>query len=147
MLPVPNAPTGPNIVARRWTQHPDNVQRARDELRLHLLRWRVPVDVSDSAVLVLSELLTNSLRHARDPEGRHIETRFEHRINGVRIEVHDAGEAKPELREASPEEESGRGLTLVHVLTGGQWGVSNREGTGKLVWAECVPTPDMGVPR
>ncbi|MBM9507927.1 ATP-binding protein [Actinacidiphila acididurans] len=147
MLPVPKAPTGPHIVARRWTQHPDNVRRARDELRLHLLKWRVPVDVSDSAVLVLSELLTNSLRHAVDPEGHHIETRFERRRNGVRIEVHDASEGNPQLREASPEEDSGRGLTLVHVLTGGQWGVSSREGIGKLVWAECLPENDERAPR
>lgn len=137
MLPVPNTPGDPDVVARRWTHDPRNVQRARDDLWFHLLKWDMPVDVTDSAVLVLSELFTNSLRHAREPQGRHIETRFERRRGGVRIEVHDAGDAKPHRREASADEEDGRGLALVDVLTCGRWGVSDRDGVGKMVWAEC----------
>jgi anti-sigma regulatory factor (Ser/Thr protein kinase) len=138
MLPVPNAPADPDIIARRWANDPRNVQRARDDLSVLLLKWDMPVGVMDSAVLVLSELFTNSLRHAREPQGRHIETRFERRRGGVRIEVHDANDGKPHRREASGDEECGRGLALVDVLTGGCWGVSEREGVGKVVWAECA---------
>lgn len=136
MLPVPNAPTDPDIIARRWTHDPENVRRARDDLWFHLLKWDMPEEVTDSAVLVLSELLTNAVRHACEPYGRHVETRFERRRGGVRIEVHDANDGEPRLREASAIEESGRGLALVDLLTGGCWGVSDRGGVGKSVWAE-----------
>ncbi|WP_329182617.1 ATP-binding protein [Streptomyces sp. NBC_01477] len=139
MLPVPNAPAGPCVIAHRWAYDPENVQRARDELRLHLAKWGTPVEVMESAVLVLSELFTNALRHARQPEGRHVETRFERRASGVRIEVHDAGETRPERREVHPDEECGRGLVLVDALTGGRWGVGERAGVGKMVWAVCGP--------
>jgi two-component sensor histidine kinase len=137
MLPVPNAPTNPDVIARRWTHDPGNVQRARDDLWFHLLKWNMSEEFTESAVLVLSELLTNAVRHAREPRGRHIETRFERREGGVRIEVHDANDGKPQLRETSGDEESGRGLVLVDRLTGGHWGVSPRDGVGKMVWAEC----------
>jgi two-component sensor histidine kinase len=93
---------------------------------------------ADDAVLVVSELLTNSLRHAREPHGRQIATRFERLESGVRIEVHDANDSKPERQEASSEAVSGRGLALVDVMTGGRWGVSDREGVGNLVWAVCA---------
>ncbi|CAG7650985.1 hypothetical protein SBRY_50496 [Actinacidiphila bryophytorum] len=33
------------------------------------------------------------------------------------------------------DEEAGRGLALVDALTGGRWGVSDRDGVGKLLWA------------
>jgi two-component sensor histidine kinase len=93
------------------------------------------------------ELVTNSVRHAREPRGHVIRTRFERLGRGVRIEVHDADDAKPEQRDASGDEESGRGLALVEAVTGGRWGVSDREGIGKLVWALCAedgPVPTEG---
>lgn len=143
-LPVPNAPADPPTVARRWTRDPENVGRARDELCLHLAKWNM-AEVTDSALLVLSELVTNAVRHARQPGDRQIETRFVRRDGGVRIEVHDASDAKPELREVPDEEaECGRGLFLVDHLTGGRWGVSDREGVGKLIWAHLACGPGGG---
>lgn len=56
----------------------------------------------------------------------------------MRIEVHDAGGLTPEFREALADEEGGRGLGLVDVLTGGAWGVSDRDGPGKAVLAVCT---------
>ncbi|MBM9508055.1 ATP-binding protein [Actinacidiphila acididurans] len=145
MLPVSGAPGEERIVAHRWANYDRNVARVRHELRLQMVKWHVPEGVWEPAVLVLSELFTNSLRHARNPEGHQIETRFELQPRGVRIEVHDANAAKPELREASEDEESGRGLTLVDCVTSGRWGVSDRDGIGKLVWAECVEGNDAEV--
>jgi two-component sensor histidine kinase len=94
--------------------------------------------LADTAALLVSELMTNSVRHARRPCGRLIGTRFERLESGVRIEVHDANDSRPERREVSAEEESGRGLVLVDALTGGHWGVSARDGVGKMVWAVCA---------
>ncbi|MGW5349437.1 ATP-binding protein [Streptomyces sp. NPDC004031] len=111
--------------------------RARRLLVRSLGDWGL-AHLSGAAELVVSELVTNSVRHARDPRGHVIRTQFERLGRGVRIEVHDAGESKPEQRDVSGEEESGRGLALVDAITGGRWGVSDREGVGKMVWALCT---------
>ncbi|MFI0895442.1 ATP-binding protein [Streptomyces sp. NPDC020983] len=110
---------------------------ARRLLVRSLAGWGL-AHLSAAAELVVSELVTNSVRHAREPRGHVIRTRFERLGRGVRIEVHDANDAKPEQRDASGDEESGRGLALVDAVTGGRWGVSDREGIGKLVWALCA---------
>jgi anti-sigma regulatory factor (Ser/Thr protein kinase) len=102
--------------------------------------------LAETAQLIVSELVTNSVNHAREPRGRLIATRFERVESGVRIEVHDAGDQKPERREALSEEESGRGLALVDALTDGRWGVSERLGVGKLVWAVCAEHGTEKVP-
>jgi anti-sigma regulatory factor (Ser/Thr protein kinase) len=124
-----------------WPPAPRSVGRARQFLARHLDAWGLP-QLTDSAQVIVSELVTNAVRHAHPPYGNLIGTRFERLPSGVRIEVHDCNGSKPERREASAEEESGRGLALVDQLTGGQWGVSDRNGPGKLVWAHLSDTGD-----
>lgn len=134
--PTPVAEERPTVVTKTWPPAPQSVGRARRLLVHHLDAWGLP-HLVDAALLVLSELVTNSVRHARSPQGHLIGTRFERLERGVRIEVHDANEQKPERREASTDAEFGRGLALVDALTDGQWGVSDREGPGKMLWAVC----------
>ncbi|KIF68026.1 hypothetical protein HY68_04150 [Streptomyces sp. AcH 505] len=126
----------PPLVVKRWPSSAQSVGRARHLLLRHLQAWRL-TDLADSAPLVLSELVTNAVQHGRVP-GRLIETRFERLVGGVRIEVHDAGDTKPQLRTPTADDDSGRGLALVDALTNGCWGVSGRAGVGKLVWAVCA---------
>lgn len=133
----------PGVVVRTWPHGPRSVARARHLLVSTLASWDLP-HLADSAALVVSELVTNSVRHAKVPRGRLIRTRFERLGTGIRIEVHDAPGIRPELRSAAPDAESGRGLALVDVITSGQWGVSERGGVGKLVWAVCA---DAGAAR
>lgn len=124
------------IVARLWPHTPRSVGRARHELTAALNGWGLE-DLADSAVLVLSELFTNAVVHAR-VSGRKVQTRYVRTAGGVRIEVHDASEGRPEWRAAAEDDETGRGLALVNALAGpGHWGVREREGVGKMVWAEC----------
>ena len=53
----------------------------------------------------------------------------------------DANDALPTPREASPDDESGRGLTLVAALADG-WGAEPRPGgIGKSVWLELKADP------
>jgi len=102
-------------------------------LAVRLVGWGLP-ELVDSAELVVSELVTNAVAHAHPPYGGGITTRFERLASGVRIEVYDASDRRPERREASGDEVSGRGLVWVDALTGGRWGVSERDGPGKCVW-------------
>lgn len=126
-------------VVLRWSRHPRCVRLARFELRKALAGWGLGV-LEESAVLVLSELLTNAGRHARVSPGREIETWFQPLPGGLRIEVHDASSEKPEPRVADADAEEGRGLALVAALAD-EWGVADRDGVGKLVWAELsLPT-------
>ncbi|MDJ0347663.1 ATP-binding protein [Streptomyces sp. H10-C2] len=124
--------SGPPVV-RRWSRHPRSVGCARAELLTTLDGWGLS-EVADSAAVVLSELVTNAVRHAHVSPGREIETRYLRVGDGVRIEVHDAAEQRPGRATPSAEAEHGRGLFIVDALSE-CWGVSERDGAGKSVWA------------
>ena len=126
------------VVSRR-SRHPRCVGLAREELRKALARWGLS-RVEDAAVLVLSELLTNAGRHARVSPGREIETRYVRMTDCLRIEVHDASAERPEKRQPGAGECGGRGLVLVEALAD-RWGVEDRHGPGKAVWAELALSP------
>jgi anti-sigma regulatory factor (Ser/Thr protein kinase) len=136
----------PAVVVKTWPRSFRTVTRARHLLSEHLDAWGLS-HLADAAELVVSELVTNAVNHARSPRGHLIATRFERLESSVRIEVHDASERKPERQEASADAEFGRGLALVEALTSGQWGVSVREGPGKMVWAVCSDDEKIGTPQ
>jgi len=121
------APTDWPTLVKTWSHRPANVPRARHELRRELAEWGLPA-LADTAELVLAELLTNAIRHARSPAGRRIETRYRMTSDGLRIEVHDANLTLPAMppEVASEAAESGRGLALVAALTGGRCGADER---------------------
>lgn len=92
-----------------------------------------------TAALVVSELATNAVIHARTP----FEVRVRMVGNLIRIEVHDGSPRRPTQRLFSDEATSGRGLRLVQSLCP-SWGVEvDADGPGKTVWAE-VPVPEAG---
>ncbi|NUS09896.1 MAG: ATP-binding protein [Streptomyces sp.] len=128
-----------------WPPTPASVGKVRRLLVDHLAVWNLP-HLADPAELIVSELVTNAVVHARKPRGHLIRTRFELIGSGVRIEVHDASEEKPDAQVASSDGESGRGLALVDALTSGRWGVGDRVGIGKMVWAVCTDD-GTGAPR
>ncbi|MFI5802607.1 ATP-binding protein [Streptomyces sp. NPDC051561] len=126
------------MVVLRWGYGPREIGTARAELRKVLASWGTAASVEDSALLVLSELLTNAQRHGRIP-GREVETRFL-RLNGgagVRLEVHDTSPRRPAPGAPDPYSCEGRGLLLVDGVAD-RWGVNDRSGPGKTVWAECT---------
>lgn len=60
----------------------------------------------------------------------------------LRVAVSDANGRLPEPRQAAPDDESGRGLTLVAVLAD-DWGAVRRDGgIGKTVWFELAHQSD-----
>jgi anti-sigma regulatory factor (Ser/Thr protein kinase) len=113
------------------------VGRARTLLREQATSWKLPDEVTETALLLLSELMTNAYHHAKVSPGREIWARCV--LNGdgrLRVSVTDANDTLPTLREASPEGESGRGLALVATLAD-DWGAEPRPGgIGKTVWFE-----------
>ncbi|MCF2539032.1 ATP-binding protein [Streptomyces nigra] len=92
----------------------------------------------DDAVLVVSELATNAVRHSRSgaPGGWFlVVVCFGDDL--VRIEVVDeGGERVPHLCDVTSQEESGRGLLLI-ASCAKDWGVKNWP-QGRAVWAELV---------
>lgn len=128
---------GGDAVVSRWSRNPRCVGQARAELRKALMSWDLTV-IEDAALIVLSELLTNAVRHGCVPPGREIETRFLRACDGLRIEVHDAADGGwPLLTVPEADAPGGRGLVLVDALAD-RWDVSGRVGPGKVVWAELA---------
>lgn len=62
---------------------------------------------------------------------------------GLRIEVHDASAQRPRRRAGELDAGDGRGLLIVDAPADA-WGVSDRVGVGKLVWAVWRPADDGG---
>ncbi|WP_306317655.1 MULTISPECIES: ATP-binding protein [unclassified Streptomyces] len=128
----------PQDIEWRLPRHARSVGRARRLFREQAASWALPEELTDTAELLLSELLTNAYRHARTPAGREIWTRAVLTDDRLRIQVTDAGDTLPVPRTPSPEDESGRGLALVALLAD-EWGAREREtGVGKVVWFELA---------
>jgi DNA-binding NarL/FixJ family response regulator len=94
-----------------------------------LARWGY-IDPLDVVKLLVSELVTNAVVHARS------EAEVVVRLHGhvVHVEVLDDSAVMPVLRAPLPEDTSGRGVALVDALAS-SWGARQREG-GKVVWFE-----------
>jgi anti-sigma regulatory factor (Ser/Thr protein kinase) len=87
-------------------------------------------DASFAAELILSELITNAIRHGAGP----IRVRLLHDRTLI-CEVSDASNTAPHLRRAAATDEGGRGLFLVAQLSE-SWGTRYLP-QGKVIWAEC----------
>ncbi|SHN16463.1 ATP-binding protein [Actinacidiphila paucisporea] len=107
------------------------VGRARREVRDCLVAWRRDEAV-DSALLVVSELVGNALRHAPNSV---IGLTVTAGGGEVLVEVRD-GSRKPPVMEPHPDpySETGRGLPLVHALSR-DWGWAPHEDGTKTTWA------------
>ncbi|WP_173877743.1 ATP-binding protein [Streptomyces sp. 3214.6] len=120
----------------RLSHSPRSARRARDLLRIQLLEWKIDAQVAFTAELLLSELVTNALLHARMPAGREIGVRVARYNERLRVEVADANNSRPQLRTAIDTDEHGRGLALIDALAQ-RWGCCpRRHGIGKAIWAE-----------
>jgi DNA-binding response OmpR family regulator len=88
-------------------------------------------DLTDTVTLLVSELVTNAVLHA----GTDVEVMVRLTATAARIEVTDASAESIAPRDATTEEDSGRGLALVGTLAQ-RWGVRPAAGGGKTVWFE-----------
>jgi anti-sigma regulatory factor (Ser/Thr protein kinase) len=110
------------------------VAEARELTRTALLSWRLE-HLVDLATLVVSELVTNALTHARSE----MTLELTRRPDLLRVSVTDASPDSPRRRRADPAAEGGRGMHMVAELAS-RWGIEQLP-SGKRVWAEIVIEP------
>ena len=92
-------------------------------------------DWLDSAAVVVSELVTNAVRHG----GGCIELQLEAHDERVVVSVADGSSVVPRRRD--PDDVGGRGIALIEAMSRG-WTVQNYEG-GKRVRVEMLPCPGV----
>jgi signal transduction histidine kinase len=109
------------------TQAPGLARRATREV---LTSWQV-AHLTESALLIVSELVTNSVKHCN---GSMLLLQMRTTGTRLRIEVHDADPRWPRPSIPAELDESGFGLVLVNALAD-RWGVCESV-TGKAVWVE-----------
>ncbi|MFG2778748.1 ATP-binding protein [Streptomyces prunicolor] len=119
-----------------WTfpAEPGAVRTARTAVRGQLRDWDLDA-LADIAALLVSELVTNALRHATGPIGVRL-VRPVGPAGVLLVEVSDPLPDPPRERVARPEDENGRGLQLVAGACV-RWG-TRPGGAGKIVWFELA---------
>lgn len=150
----PEAPAAPLAYEGVWRftapALEESVPQARRAVRDLLGRQGVPADqdLVYSLLLIISELVTNSVRHAAllSPE---VAVEVAIGREWVRVAVEDNHPYRPKALEAADfGQTGGRGLLLVREITLGAGGVCDVEHTstgGKVIWA-ALPLTGPAVP-
>jgi len=112
----------------------ESARAARAWVKSTFRRWHVSRHCTDLAVLLVSELATNSIRHAAGPR---LHVAAVCAAGHITLSVTDAGSRQPRIYPTAhtpqPDEEHGRGLLLVSTLATA-WG-SRTAQDGLTVWA------------
>jgi anti-sigma regulatory factor (Ser/Thr protein kinase) len=109
--------------------------RARHFVSKTLQHWGLEGVVADAELLV-SELVTNAILHARSPAT----VTVDRTPTVIRVSVRDHSTATPRLRDYEPAAVTGRGLLLVDRIAQ-RWGIETDAG-GKCVWFEVPAHAD-----
>ncbi|CAL9585596.1 ATP-binding protein [Streptomyces sp. enrichment culture] len=116
-----------------------SVPQARHAVRDLLRRQGVPAadDVIEGLLLIVSELVTNAVRHAAllSPQ---VAVEVAVGAEWVRVAVEDNHPYRPKALEADSGRTGGRGLLLVREITreaGGACDVEHTASGGKIIWA------------
>ncbi|MEU6351246.1 SpoIIE family protein phosphatase [Streptomyces sp. NPDC047072] len=131
--PVAEAPAIRRTLLSVAQAQPERVAVARQQLRELLHDW-ASADQVDSAVLLLSEMLTNVLVHTDADALLHAEVRGPAGERRMRVQVTDTSDDLPHKRRPGELASSGRGLLLIEMLAD-LWGV-DPQGEGKSIWFE-----------
>jgi anti-sigma regulatory factor (Ser/Thr protein kinase) len=113
---------------------PEGASFARRAMGRAAELWRLDREMTETALLLVSELATNAIRHGTPP------VRLSLRLDRdrLRVEVTDSSPALPELGHPGPDQISGRGLQIVQQLAA-TWGASSSpRKLGKTVWFELT---------
>ncbi|ARZ66776.1 ATP-binding protein [Streptomyces sp. HU2014] len=129
-----------------------SVPRARHAVRDLLRHQRVALgeDLLQGLLLIVSELVTNAVRHAAllSPE---VSVEVSLGPDWVRVAVEDDHPYRPKPLEAGEDQIGGRGLLLVKAISdeaGGLCDVEHTASGGKVVWAALpLGAPATSPPR
>ena len=117
---------------RRFDDDPRAPRAARRFVVETLEGWKL-WELCDDAALVVSELATNAVLHARSDFSVVVSWQG----TAVRVSVRDASAAAPVRQDVPVLATAGRGVALVAAIAG-RWG-AELVGGGKIVWAELSP--------
>ncbi|MFH8756904.1 SpoIIE family protein phosphatase [Streptomyces atroolivaceus] len=115
---------------------PSAVATVRSDVSRKLTEWNL-TEEAFTTELILSELVTNSIRYATGP----IRVRLI-RDRTLICEVSDRSSTSPHLRQAASMDEGGRGLFLVAQLAE-RWGTRYTDDGGKVIWTEQLLQPEV----
>ena len=115
--------------AHRFPRELESVTKARHFVADTVLEWGFD-QISQEAQLVVSELASNAVRHARSA----FSVVISEADSSLRLAVSDKSHALPTKQRPANSSSSGRGLMLVAALAI-EWGVEQAL-DGKVVWAE-----------
>lgn len=141
-VPLRSVATPQTAATCSFWARPESVRAGREFTRSTLREWGLPA-LTDLAELVVSELLTNALRHGV-PSARGItrecpiKLRLLAQVPYLMCMVTDPGAGTPVLRDPSPAAENGRGLNVVELCCV-RWGWHLLDEDGKVVWALLRP--------
>ncbi|WP_243060132.1 ATP-binding protein [Nocardioides sp. SR21] len=91
----------------------------------------MPADTTDTALLLVSEVVTNAVNHGRGRPVLDVQVAPDR----LSVSVSDSAPGAPEVRRDNPLlADGGRGMLLVETLAS-RWGIDRRPG-GKRVWFE-----------
>jgi hypothetical protein len=127
-------------------------RQARRFATATLERWHFSREVIETTRLIISELVTNSIKACESDKGKPqpgdpdvvecVSLALWRSPGHVVIEVSDRDSKPPVLGDADVYAERGRGLLLVRTLSE-RWGVRRRPSGGKVVYA-VIPTRGTG---
>jgi hypothetical protein len=117
---------------RRFAASPEAPRESRHFVLATLEEFGCEQFATDAA-LVVTELATNAIEHARSDFTVSVVVAD----GGIRIEVRDWSRLEPRIQDASIVATSGRGLLLVDALASA-WGIIHGEAV-KVVWAQLAP--------
>ena len=121
------------------------VRIARHRFADQLKAAGVPADQTQDAMLVLSELVSNAVKHAAPLPSGEITVRWQVDHDVLHIGITDGGAGtRPRAAAAALSAAGGRGLEIVRTVST-QWGVTEAEDS-VTVWAE-VPRSQRDLPR
>lgn len=136
------------VVTMTPGSQPGALKQARDSAITILRRWGVRERCGDIAIVV-SELLTNALRHALPAHreirpgassGEAIRLGLVQPGSWVLCAVSDPSQRLPVAQDPGPLADGGRGLHIVEALSD-NWGCAPLGGHGKIVWAMFADPP------
>ncbi|WP_308211731.1 ATP-binding protein [Actinoallomurus soli] len=114
---------------------PSSVSEVRKRLCAELRASGVYEEIADDAAVIISELISNALRHARPLPSGDIRVSWTHEGELIQLAVSDGGSmTEPRRTRAALSSLGGRGLSIVEALSD-KWGVSHEAET-TTVWAK-----------